>query len=128
MRQRPPRSNDDMYNNLESGRRGGRSNNGGMSSHEANASIMEQQNNDRINELSDQVSRLKGLTLDIGNEVQEQNNLLDGMGDNFGNVGEMLAGSLQRMGVMMERGGAKHMCYLVGFVVFVMVFLYWLVK
>ncbi len=126
MRQRPPRSNDDMYNNLESGR--GRSNNGGMSSHEANASIMEQQNNDRINELSDQVSRLKGLTLDIGNEVQEQNNLLDGMGDNFGNVGEMLAGSLQRMGVMMERGGAKHMCYLVMFVVFVMVFLYWLVK
>ena len=99
-----------------------------MSSHEANASIMEQQNNDRINELSDQVARLKGLTLDIGNEVQEQNNLLDGMGDNFGNVGEMLAGSLQRMGVMMERGGAKHMCYLVGFVVFVMVFLYWLVK
>ncbi|KAL7448504.1 hypothetical protein ACHAWC_000680 [Mediolabrus comicus] len=115
-----------MYNNLESGR-GGRSNNG-MSSHEANASIMEQQNNDRINELSDQVARLKGLTLDIGNEVQEQNNLLDGMGDNFGNVGEMLAGSLQRMGVMMERGGAKHMCYLVAFVVFVMVFLYWLVK
>jgi blocked-early-in-transport protein 1 len=116
-----------MYNNLESGR-GGRSNNNGMSSHEANASIMEQQNNDRINELSDQVARLKGLTLDIGNEVQEQNNLLDGMGDNFGNVGEMLAGSLQRMGVMMERGGAKHMCYLVAFVVFVMVFLYWLVK
>ena len=127
MRQRPPRSNDDMYNNLESGR-GRSNNNGGMSSHEANASIMEQQNNDRINELSDQVSRLKGLTLDIGNEVQEQNNLLDGMGDNFGNVGEMLAGSLQRMGVMMERGGAKHMCYLVAFVVFVMVFLYWLVK
>lgn len=128
MRQRPPRSNDDMYNNLESGRGGRSNNNGGMSSHEANASIMEQQNNDRINELSDQVSRLKGLTLDIGNEVQEQNNLLDGMGDNFGNVGEMLAGSLQRMGVMMERGGAKHMCYLVAFVVFVMVFLYWLVK
>ena len=129
MRQRPPRSNDqDMYNNLESGRGSRRSNNNGMSSHEANTSIMESQNNDRISDLSDQVARLKGLTLDIGNEVQEQNNLLDGMGDSFGNVGDMLTGSLQRMGIMLERGGAKHMCYLVAFVVFVMVFLYWLVR
>mmetsp|Transcript_4503 Transcript_4503/g.6544 ORF Transcript_4503/g.6544 Transcript_4503/m.6544 type:complete len:132 (+) Transcript_4503:185-580(+) len=131
MRQRPPRSNDDMYNNLESGR-GGRGGGGrggnGMSSHEANANIMESQNNDRISELSDQVARLKGLTLDIGNEVTEQNNLLDGMGDSFGNVGDMLTGSLARMGIMLERGGAKHMCYLVAFVVFVMVFLYWLVR
>ena len=50
------------------------------------------------------------------------------MGDGFSNVGDMLTGSLARMGIMLERGGAKHMCYLVVFVVFVMVFLYWLVK
>ena len=124
MRKRPNGSAGDMYGNMESGRGRG----GGMSSHDANANIMEQQNNDRISELSDQVARLKGLTIDIGNEVQEQNSLLDNMGDGFTNVGDMLTGSLQRMGVMLERGGAKHMCYLVCFVVFVMVFLYWLVK
>lgn len=116
-------NNDTMYNNLESGRRGG-----GMSSNETNANIMETQNNDRISELSDQVARLKGLTVDIGNEVREQNSLLDNMGDGFSSVGDMLKGSLSRIGTMLERGGAKHMCYLVGFVVFVMVFLYWLVK
>lgn len=125
MRQRPNGRSDDMYGNLESGRNGNR---GGMSSHDANANIMEQQNNERISELSDQVARLKGLTIDIGNEVREQNSLLDNMGDGFSNVGVMLTGSLSRMGVMLERGGAKHMCYLVVFVVFVMVFLYWLVK
>ena len=141
MRQRPTgRPGDDMYGNLESGRAGGSSSGrggaprsgggrgGGLSSHEANASIMEQQNNDRISELSEQVARLKGLTIDIGNEVREQNSLLDNMGDGFTNVGDMLTGSLARMGIMLERGGAKHMCYLVAFVVFVMVFLYWLVK
>ncbi len=128
-----------MYGNLESGRGGagrggsprsggGFGGRGGLSSHEANASIMEQQNNDRISELSEQVARLKGLTIDIGNEVREQNSLLDNMGDGFTNVGDMLTGSLARMGIMLERGGAKHMCYLVAFVVFVMVFLYWLVK
>ncbi|KAL7529111.1 hypothetical protein ACHAXR_002798 [Thalassiosira sp. AJA248-18] len=136
MRLRPNGKNDiDMYGNLESGRGGSAPRSGGsnrsgrgMSSHEANANIMEQQNNDRITELSDQVARLKGLTIDIGNEVREQNSLLDNMGDGFSNVGDMLTGSLARMGVMLERGGAKHMCYLVGFVVFVMVFLYWLVR
>jgi blocked-early-in-transport protein 1 len=99
-----------------------------MSSHETNANIMENQNNDRINELSDQVARLKGLTIDIGNEVREQNSLLDNMGEGFSNVGDMLTGSLARIGTMLESGGAKHMCYLVAFVVFVMVFLYWLVR
>jgi blocked-early-in-transport protein 1 len=131
MRQRPNgngKNEGDMFNNMESGRGGRGGGRGGMSSHEANANIMEQQNNDRINELSDQVARLKGLTIDIGNEVREQNSLLDNMGDGFSNVGDMLTGSLARMGVMLERGGAKHMCYLVAFVVFVMVFLYWLVK
>lgn len=131
MRQRPTTgrtsAEESMYNNLESGNGRGRGG-GGMSSHEANASIMEQQNNDRISELSEQVARLKGLTIDIGNEVREQNSLLDNMGDGFTNVGDMLTGSLARMGMMLERGGAKHMCYLVAFVVFVMVLLYWLVR
>eukprot|EP00591_Stephanopyxis_turris_P012903 CAMPEP_0195518706 /NCGR_PEP_ID=MMETSP0794_2-20130614/13545_1 /TAXON_ID=515487 /ORGANISM="Stephanopyxis turris, Strain CCMP 815" /LENGTH=124 /DNA_ID=CAMNT_0040647727 /DNA_START=212 /DNA_END=586 /DNA_ORIENTATION=+ len=101
---------------------------GGMSAGETNSNIMEQQNNDRINDLSDQVARLKGLTLDIGNEVREQNALLDDMGDGFSNTRDMLSGSLRKIGTMLERGGAKHMCYMVAFVVFVMVFLYWVMK
>jgi blocked-early-in-transport protein 1 len=125
---RPPKSADDMYNNLESGRRSAPSSGRGMSSHEPTANIMESQNHDRISELSDQVARLKGLTVDIGNEVRDQNRLLDNMGEGFTSVGDMLAGSLARIGTMLETGGAKHMCYLVGFVVFVMVFLYWLVR
>lgn len=98
---------------------------GGMNAYETNRNIIEQQNNDRISELSDQVARLKGLTIDIGNEVREQNALLDNMGDGFSTTRDLLQGSLRRVGVMLERGGSKHMCYLIGFVVFVMMFLYW---
>ena len=57
------------YNDLEGGG-GVRGRGGGLSSSDANANILEQQNNERINELSDHVARLKGLTLDIGNEVR----------------------------------------------------------
>lgn len=95
---------------------------------DTNANILEQQNNERIFELSEQVSRLKGLTIDIGNEVREQNSLLDQMGDGFSNVGDMIQGSLRRIGSMLESGGSKHMCYMVGFVVFVVVFLYWMMS
>ena len=98
--------------------RGGRYN-------DTNANILEQQNNERISELSDQVARLKGLTIDIGNEVREQNSLLDTMGDGFLSTRDMLQGSLLRIGTMLESGGAKHMCYMVLFVVVVMIFLYW---
>jgi blocked-early-in-transport protein 1 len=113
------------------GRRGGsadveRGSRGGGGVNDTNANIMEQQNNERIYELSEQVARLKGLTIDIGNEVREQNSLLDTMGDGFQNTKDMLSGSLQRIGTMLESGGAKHMCYMVGFVVFVIVFLYWM--
>lgn len=118
---RSSNGSDTMYggynpSHLESGR-GGR---------DTNANIMEQQNNDRISELSDQVSRLKGLTIDIGNEVREQNSLLDDMGEGFGNAGDLLAGSLRRIGTMLDSRSGRHMCYMVAFVVFVMVFLYWL--
>ena len=100
----------------------------GISASEMNASIMEQQNNDRIAQLGESVARLKGLTLDIGNEVREQNSLLDNMGDGFSNTRDLLSGSLRRIGTMLEKGGAKHMCYMVGFVVAVMVLLYWLMS
>jgi blocked-early-in-transport protein 1 len=108
------------YGDIEGGRGGS-----GRSARETYAGIMEQQNNDKVSELSEHIARLKGLTIDIGNEVREQNSLLDNMHDGFLNTQDMLAGSLRRIGTMLESGGAKHMCYMVGFVVFVMVFLYW---
>jgi len=110
---------------LESGNnpnmRGGRGN-------DMNSNILEQQNNDRIDELSGQVAHLKRLTIDIGNEVGDQNRFLDGMGDGFSNTRDLLAGSLLQIGTMLQNGGTKHMCYMVSFVVFIMVFLYWIIS
>jgi blocked-early-in-transport protein 1 len=105
------------------GRGGGRGNGS-----DANSGILEQQNNERIDELSDQVARLKGLTIDIGNEVRDQNSLLDGLGDTFSNTGDLLQGSLRKIGSMLESGGTKHMCYMVIFIVLVMIFLWWLMS
>lgn len=93
---------------------------------DTNANILEQQNNERIYELGEQVARLKGLTIDIGNEVREQNSLLDQMGDGFMNARDLLQGSLKRIDTMLDSTGSKHMIYMVMFIVFVVIFLYWM--
>ena len=115
--------NGGYHADIEGGMRRGRA-----AGSDANAGILEQQNNDRINELSEHVSRLKGLTIEIGNEVREQNSLLDNMSDGFQNTRDMLQGSLRRIGTMLEQGGAKHMCYMVAFCVLIMLFLWWLMS
>lgn len=69
----------------------------------------------------------QGLTIDIGNEVREQNSLLDQMGDGFQSTRDMLQGSLTRIGSMLETTSGKHMCYMILFVVFVVIFLYWMI-
>jgi blocked early in transport 1 len=114
-------SGNSMYNRVPFDLEGGRN-------RDANSGILEQQNNERINELSEHVARLKGLTIEIGNEVREQNSLLDNMGDGFQNTRDLLQNSLRRIGTMLESGGMKHMCYMVIFCVFVMVFLWWLMN
>ena len=91
-------------------------------------SIMESQNNDRIDLLSEQVSHLKSLTVSIGSEVTDQNNLLDSMDTGFSSTRDLLTSSVARIGTMMGATSSKHMFYLAGFVVVITVFLYWSMK
>eukprot|EP00532_Pseudo-nitzschia_australis_P014880 CAMPEP_0168283756 /NCGR_PEP_ID=MMETSP0141_2-20121125/23122_1 /TAXON_ID=44445 /ORGANISM="Pseudo-nitzschia australis, Strain 10249 10 AB" /LENGTH=137 /DNA_ID=CAMNT_0008227673 /DNA_START=168 /DNA_END=581 /DNA_ORIENTATION=+ len=118
-------SNSNMYSRSGSGGYGRDVEDGGRFN-DANTNILEQQNNDRISELSEQVARLKGLTVDIGTEVREQNSFLEKMGEGFLSTGDMLQSSLGRIGIMLDTSSGKHMCYMILFVVSVVVFLYWM--
>lgn len=115
-----------MYSRSGSGGYGRDVEGGSGRFNDANTNILEQQNNDRISELSEQVARLKGLTVDIGTEVREQNSLLEQMGEGFLSTGDMLQSSLARIGIMLDTSSGRHMCYMILFVVFVVVFLYWM--
>jgi blocked early in transport 1 len=78
--------------------------------------------------LSNQVSLLKELTIDIGNEVNSQNRMLDGMSGSMMDASGLLGGTLKKIGVMMKRGGSRHMCYLVGFIVFAFMMIWWIMS
>ena len=75
-----------------------------------------------------QVSALKSLTIDINNEVVSQNSLLDDMDSGFGSVGGLLGTTMNRITTMMDSTGGRHMWYLAAFVLFVMFFLYAIMK
>merc|ERR1719282_1177447 len=126
MYQRKNNSNHSRNNNMYS--RSGRDVEGGGGGrfNDANTNILGQQNNARISELSEQVARLKGLTVDIGTEVRSQNKLLDQMGEGFLSTQEMLQGSLAKIGIMLDTSSGRHMCYMILFVIFVVIFLYWM--
>ncbi|CAM9965253.1 unnamed protein product, partial [Sphacelaria rigidula] len=75
-----------------------------------------------------QVSRLKNLTIDIGQEVRSQNELIDGMEGQMFDAGGLLGGTLRRINTMMAKGGSRHMCYLVAFIVFVFIVIWYILK
>eukprot|EP00741_Cyanophora_paradoxa_P002337 tig00000600_g2267.t1 len=96
--------------------------------HAASEELLEQQNDSQIEELGSKVALLKNLTIDIGNEVKSQNKMLDTMDSDFVGVGGMLKNTMTKLNDMVKKGGSKHMCYLMLFVVGVIVFLYMLLR
>jgi len=120
MRSRPNASGRNAMHNRSSRPSGGPSH--------TDRSILERQNDERISELSNTVNHLKSLTIEIGNEVRDQNSMLDDMGGGFANAQALIGKTMGRIGDMLSSGGGRHMLVMVGFVVGVVVFLYWMIR
>ncbi|KDO34601.1 hypothetical protein SPRG_00664 [Saprolegnia parasitica CBS 223.65] len=75
--------------------------------------LMEDQNDEKIDQLSIQIGTLK-----------DDNRFLGDMDRAFSNTESLMGGTLKKLGTMMEQGGPKHMCMLITFVVVVFVLMY----
>ena len=93
-----------------------------------NSEIMERENDQLINSLSSKVSALKSLTIDIGNEVKEQNKYLDGMDNDFDFGSGMLGSTMKRLQVMAAKSNKRFTLYLVLFSFSVFLLIYYIVK
>lgn len=87
-------------------------------------SVWEEQNNAATARLGAQIDQLKQVTIAINTEVNEQNDQLSGFIDKMGRTGQLMAGTLNKLGVMLETGGGRHMCFLVMSVVGIFLFMY----
>jgi len=87
---------------------------------------VEDENNRSESELANKVKALKSLTIDIGDEVRYQNNMLKGMDDDFDKGTGFLSSTMNRLTAIARSGSNWHLCYLLMFCMFV-IFMLWLI-
>lgn len=88
--------------------------------------MLEHENMQEEELLSKKVHALKSLTIDIGNEVRDQNKFLKGMDDDFDSSSNFLHASMQRLQGITRMGGYKQLWYLLLFCLFVF-FICWII-
>jgi hypothetical protein len=91
---------------------------------ESNRRLVEEQNNIKTGALADSVERLKFLSIDINNEVVDQNRLLGSMDGQMGSATSLMNDTLNKLSTMLNSGESKHMLYMIIFVVTAFVILY----
>ena len=95
---------------------------------ESEDNLFEQQNEALLNQLGGKVSSLKSLSITIGDSIKSSNKDLDDLSSDFGKTGALFGGVMNRFGKMVESGGAKNICYLVLFSLFVFFVIWFFLK
>mmetsp|Transcript_7386 Transcript_7386/g.13128 ORF Transcript_7386/g.13128 Transcript_7386/m.13128 type:complete len:168 (-) Transcript_7386:78-581(-) len=88
------------------------------------AGVIEQQNDELITDLEGKVSRLKDITLRLGDEAKKSNSILKDFGLDFDNASALMKGTLGKLKVMVSKSGNSHMCYMMLFIVFLFFLMY----
>jgi len=89
------------------------------------SSLLEQQNDELSERLSEKVMRLKRVAISIGDEVRDQNMLLNGMETSFDSTRSILASTMKKLGIVSRTGGKNVLCYLILFAFFVFLIIYY---
>ncbi|EDW76745.1 BET1 homolog [Drosophila tropicalis] len=96
----------------------------GSSSSSHHPDSLEAENERAAEELTQKIGALKSLTIDIGNEVRYQDKLLRGIDDDMDRTGGFLSNTMTRVVRLAKQGGgARQMCYMFLFVLFVFLLL-----
>ncbi|VDM53490.1 unnamed protein product [Angiostrongylus costaricensis] len=69
------------------------------------SSYLERHNDNLVEELSTKVAALKKVTISIGEDVREQNRLLNSMDDDFDSSKGLLLSTMKRLGIVSRAGG-----------------------
>lgn len=95
-------------------------------SHQGTSEMLETENDRLSDELKDKVSALKFLSIDIGQEVRDQNKFLNDMDNDFDSSGNILRSTMNRVVALGKAGHNRFIIYLLLFALFVF-FICWLI-
>ncbi|CAL1594181.1 unnamed protein product [Knipowitschia caucasica] len=98
-------------------------------SHSSVEDMLDAENKRMTENLAAKVSRLKSLAYDIDQDVEDQNEYLDGMDSNFMSATGLLTGSVKRFSTMVRssRDNRRLLCYISIGLVVVFFILYYIV-
>ncbi|KAI9202788.1 uncharacterized protein BJ171DRAFT_161295 [Polychytrium aggregatum] len=85
---------------------------------------MEHQNDEQVDLLSQKTSQLREITLSLGDEVRNQQEMLRGMETQFGATGDLLGQSMKRLQQMAKTQTGRWFLYMVLFVLVVVLYVY----
>lgn len=89
--------------------------------------LSHRQNNDSLAALSQKVSQLRSVTVDIYDNARDQG-VLDATSDTFSSMTTSLKGSARRLGVMASQGNKVAVMKLAGILIAACVVIYWILR
>mmetsp|Transcript_21990 Transcript_21990/g.61030 ORF Transcript_21990/g.61030 Transcript_21990/m.61030 type:complete len:91 (-) Transcript_21990:287-559(-) len=89
---------------------------------------MERENDRSMSDLGDRVSMLKNITKGIQDEVHSQHTILDNMGVDMSGARNMLGGTVDRLGKVMENASNKKILTITGGIVVAFLLLYFVFR
>ncbi|MCJ1312294.1 hypothetical protein MMC25_005968 [Agyrium rufum] len=87
----------------------------------------ERQNNDRLSSLSNKVSALRDVTVNIYDQARNQD-VLDSSNETFSNMATSIKSSAGRLGRMAQQGNKVAILKLAGILIGSVLVLYWIVS
>ena len=83
---------------------------------------------DLENTLASKTSKLKQVTIQLGDEIRNSNKFLKGLDEDFEKTSGFLASTMNHLGKLSKYANCKLYCYLILFAMFVFFVLYLLIK
>ncbi|KAI9342221.1 hypothetical protein DFJ73DRAFT_842891 [Zopfochytrium polystomum] len=100
---------------------GGSSSRGGNDGGEDEMSLLESQNDSSLNALHQKIRAIKGISINLHDDVNDQNRMLDTMSQSFTSVGDGIKSSTKRIQVMLSTPHGQQTCTMVGLIVLLVV-------
>eukprot|EP00937_MAST-01D_sp_MAST-1D-sp2_P001415 g1415.t1 len=100
-----------------------------MAGREQAVLLMEKQNESELGTLQHQVSDMRAISMEIEQEVAEQNQQLGALDDQMDQAAGLMGGAMKRLNNITESAGGKHgLGALIGLVVAMFVICYWVAE
>ncbi|KAI8799909.1 hypothetical protein BJ742DRAFT_107612 [Cladochytrium replicatum] len=111
---------------LTNGGGSGSSRGAGKGHEEQSLRLLESQNDDSVERLHSKIASLKHISVQIHDDVSNQNRLLDDMSASMDSVANRVKGSLNRLKVVLATPHNRHMVYMIaGALLFFFILMLW---